>query len=159
MARLAAECDDNTYNVVAPSAQEQEAEAAMEEPIESETFVYFNPDRAIEHREYDIGIELGTSVSRATVEVNENLMADGKYRELMRCLNAKQRHFFNHVVHWIKTKDAALYTFLTGGAGVGKSVVIRALYQTLYRYLNLAEGENADEKKDIVVCFYWKSSI
>ena len=94
MARLATECDDNAYDDVAPSAQEQEAEAAMEEPIQSEAFVYFNPDRTIEHREYDIGIELGTSVSRATVEVNENFMADGKYRELMRCLNAKQRHFF-----------------------------------------------------------------
>ena len=33
MARLAAECDDNAYDDVAPSAQEQEAEAAMEEPI------------------------------------------------------------------------------------------------------------------------------
>ena len=80
-------------------------------------------------------------------------MADGKYRELMRCLNVKQRHFFNHVVHWIKTKDAPLYTFLTGGAVVGKSVVIRALCQTLYRYLNLTEGENADEKR-ILLCAY-----
>ena len=94
MARLAAECDDNEYDDVAHSAQEQEAEAAMEEPIEFETFVYFNPDRAIEHSQYDIGIELGTSVARPTVEVNEKLIADGKYRERMRCLNAKQGQFF-----------------------------------------------------------------
>ena len=60
---------------------------------------------------------------------------------------------FNLVVHWLKTKDAPLYTFLTGGAGVGKSVVIRALYKPLYRYLNLAEGENADEKR-ILLCAY-----
>lgn len=159
MARLAAECDDSAFDEVAPSAQEQEAEAATEEPVESESYIYFNPDRVSEHRNYDIVIEIGTSVSRTAVEVNENLMADENYRELLRCLNTKQRHFFNHVVHWIKTKDAPLYAFLTGGAGVGKSVVIRALYQTLYRHLNLAEGQNADEKKDIVVCLYWKSSI
>ena len=35
---------------------------------------------------------------------------------------------------------------MTGGAGVGKSVVIRALYQTLYRILNLKEWENSDDK-------------
>jgi hypothetical protein len=36
-----------------------------------------------------------------------------------------------------------LYTFLSGGAGVGKIVVIRVLYQTPYRMLNLKEGENS----------------
>ena len=35
-----------------------------------------------------------------------------------------------------------LYMHLSGGAGVGKSVVIRASHQTLYRLLNLKEGEN-----------------
>ena len=42
---------------------------------------------------------------------------------------------------------------MTGGAGVGKSVVIRALYQSLYRILNLRDGENPDEIK-ILLCAY-----
>ena len=46
-----------------------------------------------------------------------------------------------------------MYAFLTGGAGVGKSVVIRALYQTLYRILNLKDGENPDDKM-ILLCAY-----
>ena len=46
-----------------------------------------------------------------------------------------------------------MYAFLTGGAGVGKSVVIRALYQTLYRILNLKDGENPDDKR-ILLCAY-----
>ena len=46
-----------------------------------------------------------------------------------------------------------LYIFLSGGAGVGKRVVIRALYQPLYRYLNLKEGENSDEIR-VLLCAY-----
>ena len=34
-----------------------------------------------------------------------------------------------------------------------KSVVIRALYQTLYRLLNLKEGENPDEIR-VLLCAY-----
>ena len=47
--------------------------------------------------------------------------------------------------HWIKCRDELLYAFLSGGAGVGKSVVIRALFQSLYRILNLKVGENPDD--------------
>ena len=50
-------------------------------------------------------------------------------------------------------QDEPVYAFLTGGAGVGKSVVIRALYQTLYRISNLKDGENPDDKR-ILLCAY-----
>ena len=46
-----------------------------------------------------------------------------------------------------------IYAFLTGGAGVGKSVVIRALYQSLFRILNLRDGENPDDIR-ILLCAY-----
>ena len=45
------------------------------------------------------------------------------------------------------------YAFLTSGAGVGKSVVIRALYQTLYKILNLKDGEYPYDKR-ILLCAY-----
>ncbi|XP_060561861.1 uncharacterized protein LOC132721554 [Ruditapes philippinarum] len=153
VAQEAAEKDYNTFDEIAPGTQQVEAETAAEESVESDTFVYFNPDRAVEHRNYDIGIELGSCCASVTVDLNQNVLSDEQYRQLLRCLNSKQRHFFNHVIHWIKTKDKPVYAFLTGGAGVGKSVVIKALYQTLYRYLNLSEGENADEKR-ILLCAY-----
>ena len=54
---------------------------------------------------------------------------------MVRQLNHKQREFFLHVNQWIRTKSTPLRVFLTGGAGVGKSVVIRALYQSLHRCL------------------------
>ena len=42
---------------------------------------------------------------------------------------------------------------LSGGAGVGKSVVLHASYQTLYRLLNLKEGEKPDDIR-VLLCAY-----
>ena len=89
----------------------------------------------------------------ATCRKTGILLPDDEYLTLLRSLNLRQREFFNHIVHWIKCKDEPVYAFLTGGAGVGKSVVIRALYQTLYRILNLKDGENPDDKI-ILPCAY-----
>ena len=81
------------------------------------------------------------------------MLPDEEYLTLLRSLNLRQREFFNHIVHWLKCKDEPIYAFLTGGAGVGKSVVIRALYQSLYKILNLKDGENPDDIR-ILLCAY-----
>ena len=56
-------------------------------------------------------------------------------------------------MHWINCKDQRIYAFLTCGADVGKSVVIRVLYQSLYRILNLRDGENPEDIT-ILLCAY-----
>lgn len=66
------------------------------------------------------------------------------YREMIRDLNEQQKEFFNHVLHWLKTKTEPLYAFLSGGAGVGKSVLTRALYQALLKYYSHHIHENPD---------------
>ena len=58
-------------------------------------------------------------------------MSDVDYYTLVCSLNEKQRKFFYHVLHSIKTKDEPLRLFLSRGAGVGKSTVTRALYEAL----------------------------
>lgn len=108
---------------------------------------------------YDIGNEIGCFVSGAQVHTNENILPDVQYRKLLRSLNSKQNQFHYHVINWLKTKDEPLYAFLTGGAGVGKSVVIRALYQTLYRMLNLKEGEDANEIRVLLCAFTGKAAF
>ena len=152
-ARELAEADYDAYDDIAPSTQQAEGDDAEEGAVESQQFIYFNPDRIPEHREYDIGTEIGSYVSAPQVNVNEKILSDFEYRKLLQSLNSKQKQFYNHVVHWIKTKDAPLHVFLSGGAGVGKSLVIRALYQTLYRLLNLKEGECPDDTR-ILLCAY-----
>ena len=74
-------------------------------------------------------------------------MSDNNYYALVRSLNGKQRQFFNHVLHSVKTRDDPLRLFLSGGAGVGKSTVTNALYEALIRYLNSIAGENPDDVK------------
>ena len=153
LARQMMEDEQRDYDQTAPNAEQENREAEEEGSKESEQFVYFNPSRVVEHRHYDIGIELQSTCSVPPVETTGILLPDDEYLTLLRSLNLRQREFFNHIVHWIKCKDEPVYAFLTGGAGVGKSVVIRALYQTLYRILNLKDGENPDDKR-ILLCAY-----
>ena len=153
LARQMMEDEQREYDQTAPNAEQENREAEEEGSKESEQFVYFNPSRVVEHRHYDIGIELQSTCSVPPVETTGILLPDDEYLTLLRSLNLRQREFFNHIVHWIKCKDEPVYAFLTGGAGVGKSVVIRALYQTLYRILNLKDGENPDDKR-ILLCAY-----
>ena len=153
LARQMMEDEQREYDQTAPNAEQENREAEEEGSKESEQFVYFNPSRVVEHRHYDIGIELQSTCSVPPVETTGIMLPDDEYLTLLRSLNLRQREFINHIVHWIKCKDEPVYAFLTGGAGVGKSVVIRALYQTLYRILNLKDGENPDDKR-ILLCAY-----
>ena len=153
IARQTAEAEENSFDEIAPNTEQENREAEEEGDTEAENFVYFNPNRVLEHRHYDIGIELQSTCSVPPVETTGIMLPDEDYLQLLRSLNTRQREFFNHIVHWIKCKDEPIHAFLSGGAGVGKSVVIRALYQSLYRTLNLKEGENPDDIR-ILLCAY-----
>ena len=153
LARQMMEAEEAEYDGLAPNAEQENREAEEEGVKESENFVYFNPDRVVEHRHYDIGIELQSTCSVPRVETSSFMLPDEEYLRLLRSLNLRQREFFNHIIHWIKCRDEPIHAFLSGGAGVGKSVVIRALYQSLYRMLNLREGENPDDIR-VLLCAY-----
>ena len=145
--------EENAFDQIAPNTEQENREAEEEGVKEGENFVYFNPSRVVEQRHYDIGIELQSTFSVPPVETTGIMLPDEEYLTVLRSLNLRQREFFNHILHWIKCKDEPVYAFLTGGAGVGKSVVIRALYQSLYRILNLRDRENPDDIR-ILLCAY-----
>ena len=131
------------FEEVAPQTEQLEAEDNESNIVDSDMFVFFKPQNA-EHMQYDIGADIGVPQTTVSIEMVRNLLPSEEYLSLLRKLNIKQREFFNHVVHWIKTKGEPLYAFLTGGAGVGKSVVIQALEQALRRYLSTQEGTDPD---------------
>ncbi|XP_062615034.1 uncharacterized protein LOC134276764 [Saccostrea cucullata] len=147
--------DDLTeaYDELAPGAQQTDADDEYEGNVDSETFVHFNPERPIEQREYDIGSDVGIPSTRQLNEQSSVRLPDDEYLKLVASLNLKQREFFNHVMQWIKSKQEPMHAYLSGGAGVGKSVLIRALYQALHRYLCAKEGENPDDIR-ILLCAY-----
>lgn len=69
--------------------------------------------------------------------------------ELVRSLNPEQKCFFYYILNTTKTNDEPYYVFLSGGAGVGKSHVLKVIYQALLRYFDTA-GENPDEIKVVI---------
>ncbi|KAL5006836.1 hypothetical protein ScPMuIL_015642 [Solemya velum] len=148
-----AENDARQFDELAPGTQQVEGEDEEEGTVESSAYMHFNPTRPVEHRQYDMAQDLGISHStNVDVTVTEQRMKDVDYHELLRSLNKKQREFFDHVIHWMKTRhNKPFHLFLTGGAGVGKSIVIRCLYQALHRLLCSKEGEDPEEIR-IILC-------
>ena len=146
-----AEGDNNQYDELAPGTQQVECEDIEEGTTDAEQYIYFNPDRPTDHTNYDLGDDLG--VANTTVEITSHAkrMEEDEFHNLIRCLNVKQREFFQHVITWVKTKEEPLFAFLTGGAGVGKSVVVRAVFQGLHRHLCAEEGEDPDDIR-VLLC-------
>ena len=94
----------------------------------------------------DVGIPFPVSSSEPLI-LNDQ---DQEYRQLIQTLNKKQKEFFYHILHLIKTSDKPFYYFLSGGAGVGKSHLIRALYQAAVKH-NSRAGENFNEVKILLL--------
>ena len=116
----------------------------IEGSTESEPFVFFNPDCPKAHRDYDLGPDL--ELQSKSVEVESHRILTEDYLRIVRTLNMKQKEFFIHVLHWIKTKEEPLHLFLTGGAGVGKS-----LYQAMTRHLCSESGEDPEDCR-VLIC-------
>ena len=73
-------------------------------------------------------------------------------------LNERQKEFFYHVSHLIKTSDNPFYCFLTGGAGVGKSHLTKPLYQATLKYYNIRAGDNFQEIKTLMLAATGKAA-
>ncbi|PJE78258.1 ATP-dependent RecD-like DNA helicase [invertebrate metagenome] len=158
MARHQAEEDIvSEFDTVAPNTEQVQAEDAEQSVDRSEEFIHYVPPEP-SHRTVDIGQDLNLPESTVSVETRSVLLPDNEYMTLLRSLNKKQREFFNHVVKWISTKNEPIYAFLSGGAGVGKSVVIRALFQALQRQLNSKEGHDPDSIKILLTAFTGKAA-
>ena len=69
----------------------------------------------------------------------------------MRTLNKEQYLFIQHVTYLAKTDQLPFQLFLSGGAGVGKSHVISALFQTLQRYFSSEPGHSPNHL-EILIC-------
>jgi len=80
------------FDNIAPSTQHNEAEDCDENSRESQQFIYFKPG-SVEHKDYDIGIDLGTSQSIPNVESSSSLMLNTEYLKLVRSLILSKGNF------------------------------------------------------------------
>ena len=91
LARQMMENEENAYDQIAPNTEQENGEAEEEGATEAENFVYFNPNRVVEQRHYDVGIELQSSCSVPPVETTGIMLPDEEYLTLLRNLNLRQR--------------------------------------------------------------------
>ena len=84
-------------------------------------------------------VESTSSVEKNKITV-PNLLPDREYYELVNSLNSKQNDYLMHVLNAFKLGELPVYHFVSGEAGVGKSRLIKALYQTLMRHFNREPG-------------------
>ena len=73
------------------------------------------------------------------------------YRQLVHSLNHHQYEFFTHIMHMANTGAEQLTCCLHGGAGTGKSHVLKAPYQGLYHTLCMEAGHSRDNCKILVM--------
>ena len=140
------ECDNFDY--VAPNTEHINKQDCAIKDKPSELFGCFDPGKNKEHSQYDLLDDIGIFPRSSDEEqLLIKRISDDDYYALVHSLNEKQRQFFYHVLHSIKTKDDPLRLFLSGGAGVGKSTVTNALYEALIRYLNSVAGDTPDDVK------------
>ena len=92
---------------------------------------------------YDLSDDIGIPSSISTTDqLILNELPDEEYRNMVQMLNKEQKEFFYHILHLMKTSDNPFYNFLSGGAGVGKSHLTKALYQAALKFYNAREGED-----------------
>ena len=107
---------------------------------------------------YNLSDDLGIPSVDSTEPLIMNELPEDEYRHLVQTLNKEQKEFFYQVLHLIKTADEAFYCFLSGGAGVGKSHVTKALYQAALKYYNSRPGVNFAETKVLMLAPTRKSA-
>ena len=145
------ECFDN----VCPNIESIEAEDGENHPAPSLAHSFYNPE-SHKHAYYDLGADIGltTHIPNDEIEMIQNRLPEKDYFKLLSRLNCKQRQIFTHIVHSLTCKpQEQLRVFITGGAGVGKSVIIRTLYQALHRLLCSDSGQNPKDIR-ILLCAY-----
>ena len=129
------ECDDDAYDTIAPVTQD------VERQDEDEGCTDTHPDlnETFDHLSDNLGIP-STQQNNEPLILNE--MPDDEYRELVQMLNIKQREFFYHALHLIKTSEKPFHAFLSRGGGVGKSHLIKSIYEAALKYYNSRAGED-----------------
>lgn len=85
------------------------------------------------------------------------LISEENFKDIISSLNDGQRDYLYHIVSLYKKGDI-FYHFLSGAAGVGKSVLIRAIFQTISRLAN-KKCERTDTMKVLLTASTGKAAF
>ena len=147
--------EQDNFDTLFPNMEINEAHDDAQEPNQSNKYAFYSPE-TYEQSYHDLGADLGiaTHIASDPIEIIQNILPEKKYLELLSKLNSKQRQIVTHIINSLTFEPKKqLCLFITGGAGVGKSLVIRTLYQTLHRLLCSDYGRNPEDTR-ILLCAY-----
>jgi len=140
------------WDEMVPGAQHAERHSKDVGSTDCDQFATVNPQLHGHSGVYDLGIDIGlagTNNSDGTALRYD--MPEEQYYGLMRSLSKEQMDFLYDTVHLLKTSDKPLYRFLSGGAGTGKSYVLRALRETIERFFKSKHGTDFTESSCMTV--------
>ena len=102
---------------------------------------------------YDIGQDMDINIMTMPnlEELQHNRMGDQEFRETVQMLNPEQKIIFDYINTHIQTNTGQLQLFLSGGAGVGKTLSTKAIYQQLLRLYNRHAGDDPEFLKVLVM--------
>ena len=147
---------EDSWATLAAQTEQERSEDRQEGPTDDPDFSAIAPaqdalpaDLGLQHADYDHEL---SSVSTQ------------EWLNMILSLNAEQKPVHQFVLEWCtnmsltyKTakRPDSFHLFLTGGAGVGKSHVIKAIVQTARRRLNVGQSE---DDVTVMVCAYMGSA-
>ena len=153
--------DDDLEEILASRVEydDDDAISVDEEDMSSNVFGFFDSDRDDKLKKYDIAQEFTVSNKRGKlqkkryeteVDCSDVQMTNDEYHHTMQILNRKRYELCTHVMHQLENNTEQMFIFVEGGAGVGKTVLGRALCETIVRYYRKQPGQE-DSGKYILV--------
>lgn len=112
----------------------------------------------------DLNLELNdcASTNKADEATKRYKMPDQlgseEYFKLCDSLNTKQRDYLMHIIDKFKSNSLPVYDFISGGAGVGKSQLIKSIYQSLLRLFRGRAGPVEDTPEILIVSYTGKAA-
>lgn len=142
--------EDNLPDGIAPSTEylEQRDREYGSITLSGEDFFIAEPQSI--RSSHEAGNGEGINTVNTLPENVDNLWPQTKVLETVNSLNFKQRCIYDHVMKHIIQSENNLHLFITGGAGVGKSVVLRLLHASMSRFYNL--DKDGDTNIETVKC-------
>jgi len=131
---------EQQWDLLVPGVEHCESSAATAGTSESHLHAAIHPDVHGQSRDYDLALDLGLGhITAETNSLRYNMPHD-EFCHLMNSLNFEQLQFVYDTVHHLKTSAMPIYSFLSGGAGTGKSYVLKALREMTEQFYKSRSG-------------------
>ena len=121
----------HAMDTVAPNARQSD-EDAHSNNTDNATSAFSSLQPSLpQHSHFDFGQEIDCPSLSVTESLIPNKMADDDFYHLLQGFNIQQREFLYHVLHCVKTQKTPFHLFLSGGAGLGKTHLVKGIFQAL----------------------------